>query len=383
MKRFLILLVVAAAGLAAAALTVPSNAATVNGTAISQNQLNSDVTAIANSPDYQCYLNAQEYLESEGKASLQQLEGAGTVTAPGQHTTATSGFVSVYLDTVIGQQLVLNLAAAHHVEVTPADLATARSGLSQRITGVMSELAQTAEASVRALSCGASPALTGPVVLASLPSSFVAQTVHLNAIFDQLQYVLGGIGPTTADLQKYYVAHIGLFDTDCFSVASFTSSSTAEAAEAKIVAGSSFASVGGSAQGCEVLYGVISELPATADLQALPLHTVSAPVASGSDYYLIEITSRSLTAFAKAKEDVQAAAQDANAATTQADIYAGEKRAVVTVDPRYGTWISKDALVVAPVSPRSDNVLNTAANAPPSVTSSSPFESTPASGQSG
>ena len=49
MKRFLVLLVVLAGGLAWAAFSVPSNAATVNGSAISQQDLNSDVSAIAGS----------------------------------------------------------------------------------------------------------------------------------------------------------------------------------------------------------------------------------------------------------------------------------------------------------------------------------------------
>ena len=70
MKRFLVLLVVLAGGVAAAAFTVPSNAATVNGTSISQQDLNSDVNAIAHSTYYQCYLNSQEYLSSEGSQEL-------------------------------------------------------------------------------------------------------------------------------------------------------------------------------------------------------------------------------------------------------------------------------------------------------------------------
>jgi hypothetical protein len=51
MKRFLVLLVVLAGGVAWAAFSVPSNAATVNGSAISQQDLNSDVSAKANSAD--------------------------------------------------------------------------------------------------------------------------------------------------------------------------------------------------------------------------------------------------------------------------------------------------------------------------------------------
>ena len=66
MKRLLVLLVLLVGGLVAAALSVPTNAAVVNGTAISQQQLNSDVSAIAGSPYYQCYLNSEDYLASNG-----------------------------------------------------------------------------------------------------------------------------------------------------------------------------------------------------------------------------------------------------------------------------------------------------------------------------
>ena len=65
MKRLIVLLIVLAGGLAAAAFAVPSNAATVNGAAISQDQVNSDLSAIASSQDYQCFLNAEEFGRDE------------------------------------------------------------------------------------------------------------------------------------------------------------------------------------------------------------------------------------------------------------------------------------------------------------------------------
>ena len=89
MKRFLVLLVVLAGGVAWAAFSIPSNAATVNGTNISQQDLNSDVSAIANSAYYQCYLNSEEYLSSEGSEEAPPVLGAGTGQYAGDHPTAT------------------------------------------------------------------------------------------------------------------------------------------------------------------------------------------------------------------------------------------------------------------------------------------------------
>ena len=112
MKRLLVLLLVLAGGLAAAALTVPTNAADVNGTAISQQSLNSDVDARSPAArDYQCYLNSQAYLGSSG---AQQLPAGGRgrpEPGSGSIPTATSAFVATYLDTEIGHQLVAKLAA--------------------------------------------------------------------------------------------------------------------------------------------------------------------------------------------------------------------------------------------------------------------------------
>ena len=70
MKRLLVLLIVLAGGVAAAALTVPTNTADMNGSTISQASLNSDLHAISSSPYYQCYLNSQAYLSSSGEQQL-------------------------------------------------------------------------------------------------------------------------------------------------------------------------------------------------------------------------------------------------------------------------------------------------------------------------
>ena len=75
MKRLIVLLIVLAGGLAAAAFVVPSNAATVNGVSISQQQVNSDLNAIAHSPDYQCFLNAEEAVATGGQTALPPIDG--------------------------------------------------------------------------------------------------------------------------------------------------------------------------------------------------------------------------------------------------------------------------------------------------------------------
>ena len=145
MKWLIVLLVVLGGGLAAAAFSVPTNAAVVNGAAISQQTLNSDVSAIAGSAYYQCYLNSEAYLSSGGSEQLPPVAGAGQGQNAGDHPTATSAFVASYLDTEIGHQIVLQLADARQVTVTPAQLADARTALTEQISSVMSEILQTTQ----------------------------------------------------------------------------------------------------------------------------------------------------------------------------------------------------------------------------------------------
>jgi hypothetical protein len=228
-KWLLVLLVFLGGGVAWAAFAVPTNAAVVNGSAISQESLNSDVHAIAGSAEYQCYLNAEDYLSSNGSATsgLPPVNGAGMGQSEGDNPTATSAFVATYLDTVIGHELVEQLAAKHNVTVDSAQLADARASLTSQITGVMQQVAQTAQGQNPKFSCGAVSPLTGQQVLASLPSWFVDGQVQFVATASALQEDLAGVGSSEANLQSYYERHHAQFDTVCFNAAEYTDQASA------------------------------------------------------------------------------------------------------------------------------------------------------------
>ena len=89
------------------------------------------MSAIAGSPSYQCYLNSETYLSSGGSQQLPAVAGAGQGQNAGDHPTANSAFVANYLDTEIGHQIVLQVADARQVMVTPQQLADARATLSR------------------------------------------------------------------------------------------------------------------------------------------------------------------------------------------------------------------------------------------------------------
>ncbi len=388
MKRFLFLLVLLGGGVAWAAFAVPSNAAVVNGVTITQQQLNSDVSAIANSHGgvYGCFLNAEEVVATDGQSpGLPAINGVAPDSTGGTHTVATTAFTAAYLDTVIGHQVVFGLAAKRHLAVTPQELTTAHTDLVDQATAIMQDVSGSQYA------CSASGAsLTGNEVLASMPSAFIDREVRFDATVSVLEEAAAGVGSSTAGLENYFNAHRSLFDTTCFTVAGYSTAADAQAAAAKVTAATPFSQIasqvsGGGPQGCDILYGITQQLPTGSNLQSLPLNTVSAPISYNGSYLLVEITARTPTPFATAKSEVEGAVQSAGSAEAQRVIAAAEKKASVTVDPRYGTWTPKRAQTIPPVTPPVDEVLNAAANAPSTAAPSAatPSGTTPATGQAG
>jgi hypothetical protein len=379
-KRLIALLVVMAGGLAAAAFLVPSDAATVNGTTISQQDLNADVHAIAGSAYYQCYLNSQEYLSSQGSQQLPPVVGAGTGQYAGDHPTATSAFTANYLSTEVGHQLVLQVAQERHVVVTPAELVTARANLTQHITGVMGQILQVQQGQDVTYGCSLTGTpITGTQVLDSMPASFVDAQVQFVATATVLQEDLSGVGSTDADLQNYFDSHRAQFDTVCLTAAGYMTQSAAQAAAAQAAFGTPFATVAasanGGAQGCRLLPQYEAELPSNAGLGTLAVGAVSAPINVGTDQYvLLQITKRTPSTFSEAKAAVASVVQQKGAGAIQKALTADERRAGVSVNPQYGVWVSTNASVLPPFSPEPATVLNATANvgrtAPASVSGS-------------
>jgi hypothetical protein len=385
-KRLLVLLVLLAGGVAAAALTVPSNAASVNGTNISQQDLNSDVSAIAGSAYYQCYLNSQEYLSTDGSEQLPPVVGAGQGQSVEDHPTATTSFVGNYLETEVGHELVLQLADQRHATVTQADLTTARANLTAQVSEVMSEILQSQEGQNVRYSCSVTgQALTGQEVLSTLPSSFVDAQVQFVATATVLQEDLAGVGSSTADLESYFTAHRAQFDSACLTLAAFSSETAAQAGAAQVASGTPFSTVasstsasGGGAQGCHVLSDLQTELPSGSDIEKLATGAVSAPVDDNGTYLLLQITSRTPTTYSQAGSSVANAVQAKGSAATQKALTAVERRASVSVNPQYGVWVPANASVLPPLTPAATDVLNAPANESPGVSASAPA-STPSS----
>jgi hypothetical protein len=373
-KRLVVLLVLLACGLTAAALAVPTNAAVVNGTTISQQTLNSDVAAIAGSPDYQCYLNAQAALSQQ---QLPSVVGVGKG-ENGQNTTATTAFTATYLETEVGHQLVYQLADHRGVAVTPAALSDARSAYESQITGVMQDVAS--QTQDPRYTCGSPQGLTGQAVLSTLPAPFVDEQVHFFATSNALAEDLSGVGSSEPALHDYFVHNQSQFDTVCWTVALYTSQDAALSAFAQ-AQHTPFSQVAqqaprGGAEPCEPLPAVAAMLPSSFSVNDLSVGAVSFPLSiANGEYVLVQITSRKPTDYAAARPLVQQTVQNKGATKTQAALTTLERHSAVSIDPRYGVWVPVSARILVPFTPATSDVLNPDANAtglapPPSPPSS-------------
>lgn len=362
MKRLLVLLLLLAGGLAAAAILVPANAAVVNGTAISQDTLNSDVSAIAGSSEYQCYLNSQTALQG-AQQTLPPVTGVGEGQS-GQNTSATTEFTANYLDTEVGHQIVYQVAARRGVTVTSAQLADARIAYENEITSVMTTVAQQTQDAT--LTCGSPTGLTGDAVLSTLPASFVDEQVQFFATSAALEEDLSGVGESQAHLRTYFEEHRADFDTVCWDYAVYQSESAANAALQQ-TQNTPFSDVlKQAAQGgpgrCVPLPVLASNF-SSIKVGDLAVGTVSSPTSVGNgEYLLLQLTSRTPSDYSNVEQYVEQAVQQRGSSKTQAAFTALERHSSITIDPRYGKWVEGVAQVSLPFVPQKSDVPNAGAN---------------------
>lgn len=354
MKRFLVLLVVVAGLVVAASFQMTAEAASVNGSTVSQQSLDSDLGAIAGSTGYQCYLEAGLALSGQTANGLFPVTGAGSSTATPRSFNTT--FVRYWLAQRMTDLLVTQALVARQLTVTPAARRLARANLTQQIDSVLSTYQRQSGSS-----CGT----TGAALLSSLPAPFVAEQVQSQAQHDVLLAHEAGFGLSTAALHRYYTAHRARFDTICVSYVSFTSKSAAAAAQASIAAGTPITQTGTvTPLGCAV-QATITTLPGS--VTSLPTGHVSPPLAEGTAtgrYALLTVTKRTATAYASARTAVEAALLTAGERRTSAVLAVANRRAVVTADPRYGTVRPHTVALAAPASPPVQSLLNPTAALP-------------------
>jgi hypothetical protein len=110
-------------------------------------------------------------------------------------------------------------------------------------------------------------------------------------------------------------------------------------------------------------------------LDGVALGQASAPISYQGGYLVLELSRRTPTPYAKAKPIVAQVVQQKGERAASTAINAAERRASVSVDPRYGTWVPVSASVLTPFTPKPSDVLNASANQATVSTSPSPSTS--------
>lgn len=372
MKRLLIFLGAVAAAVVLAGVFLPSNAATVGGTSITRQALDSDLSAIASSHDYTCFLSEERQLSSGSSAPVL---GAGTASAKGG--VYDSRFVDNWLGTMITDDVIARQVAGHGLRVTSSDLSLAKSALERRMTDVLDLYARDEEQSTAG--CGE----TGSAVLSSLPGWFRTEQVRDEADQALLDARAAGSGLSAGAISAYFTRHRASFDKDCLDIVVVETPSEASQVEAALAKGTSFAdeakaasltqtsaSDGGSV-GCGFLEGTFL---GTA-VGKLAVGDVTPPVSGEGYYWVAKLASRSAVALATVRSTVVTAILTAGETRANTELSAALRSSQIGVDPRYGTTSPHSLTLVLPApSPPSSAQISTAANRPaptPTAASSS------------
>ena len=89
-------------------------------------------------------------------------------------------------------------------------------------------------------------------------------------------------------------------------------------------------------------------LPASANFAGLGVDQVSPPFADNGQNLLLEITSQKPSSFNEVNAQVRQVLETNGSQPTQSALSALEDKASVWINPRYGTWQSRDGAVVPP-----------------------------------
>jgi PPIC-type PPIASE domain len=347
----LVVLVVLALGLGLfVGGAVPSSAAQVNGTGLSEKAFADQLSVIRGHRSFLCYLAAQQYIESNGAASLRASNGAIAASS-------STELAALWLNQRIDAEITHQAVAAH-------------GGLplsSAAITRAEQDLASTMDSVLQRYQCGVS---SGVQLLASLPSGFAEQLVVAQAEDEALLSATRGL-ISNDKVKAYFDAHGSDFDTYCVSAILLPSKAQADSVRQKITGGLSFADAAkqysqdsssapsGGDLGCfspgSTNYSSVASFVST-----LPVGTVSKTIANGTNgFVLLEVTKRTPATLAQATSSIQRILLQEEARQL---IVAAQ----VSVDPRYGTWSTTTVVprVVPPAAPAASSLLNVRAILP-------------------
>lgn len=357
MKRLFLLSVLAVLAAATAACDLSPPAATAQGASISRSQLDSQLSAISQSPYAQCALQMQ------GENLPSPVTGSGDFTVSSQLS-------SVVLSTLVLERLVgVDLARRGH-PVTTTDTSNARADLAAQLTP----------------SSSSSPCpggISGQQLVDRLPPLFRTEQVGFLAAQEKLAVILGRVDVSRGALLAYYNANPTQFQQICLSDIAVETQAQAQAIRSAITSGS--ATFAAEAQqnsvdtqtapnGGQIPCVPLSDIANAVILNAisgLGPGQVSQPVfqntsstgGSNGVWFLIEVDGRPTISFSQAEPAIRQHLLAGQNAVVSAEFSRLAKAAKISIDPRYGTW-SPASGVVAPMAPPADDLLSRSADVP-------------------
>jgi hypothetical protein len=360
-KRLLPLALIVALALSATACDPTPTAAIVNGVAISQSRLYSDLTLIVgDNPN-----------KVSAAACMLQLQGAN-VPLPANGAgegTVTQDLAAYQLTTMIIGELVHQRLARLGHPVTSADIAAARVDLLTQLSP---------SAGQGASQCG----LTGAQLAATVPADFVhRQTVYL-AEQEKLAAVIGGVDLSPAAINAYYVAHPQEFQLICLSDIAVPTQAQAAQLRQQITAGTitfeaaaaassidTQTAQGGGKIPCvplnqiqnQVILGAINGLK-VGDVSQ-PVNNPASQAGATSVWLMLKVDDRPLVPLSQAESQIRQELLAAHNSQVTAEFTRLTATSDVTVSPQYGSW-RKLSGVHSPVPPPARTLLSPFANIP-------------------
>ncbi len=329
-KKLLSVVVVAALAIGGVTLCFPdspSNAATVGSEHVTRASLNADLAAIAASPGFTCYVNAA--LVESGSSNTRGIVGQ----TPGSYNPV---YAAYWLTQRMSGIAAWQYVGSHHLEVTPKDLIAAKTSFETSISQVLAQAA----------SSGGGCSQSTEQIVASMPASFIARQVGIQAAFEAVLRSQGA--PTSpAAIRSYFDANPARFDTICLSAIVASASSINQAVSA-LRQGMPFAqavklfSQSGSNSngsiGCfapsGANYAQVSSIVGSAGVGQL----VPPFAASSTLFALLRVDARIPNAFASVKNLVATVARASSQAAATASIRNQLSSDTVIVNSSYGTW---------------------------------------------
>jgi hypothetical protein len=340
-RRLVALFVIALVGATFYGLSSASSGLMVNNQHVSPSTLRTELAAISQNPNLECYINALNAADYKPGA------GGYSVAASGAAAWSNLRVEGLAIDQYVTTKL------KHHPSAR--ELASAKSSLEGEMTQ---------QAASNSASCPG----TAAEALAAMPPEMRQAQIEDQATSLYLVSTLQKTIPlTAASMQSYYTKHTSSYDTLCIAVA-VVAPSDIQAFNAAQAAGATVAQLAehysvdassstGGAYGCypptSSSYADVRSDVAGLALNQFPTTPASISYNGGTYGLYVAVTKRTTTPFAQASAQVLRDLENLNAASASDLRNALLYEAAVHVDPAFGRWglSSNGPSVFAPALP--------------------------------